>query len=137
MSESSGSDAGKLIARALAISAAMAILMILTTLGFIYLFSPGASLPLPFAVLLIVFAVSFIGAAVLIDRASEDLLASFMGGAAVALSVTIFIVALVSGAAGIIDNGGLLGLDYSTLLTGFAICLIASLIINRLTLRLS
>jgi hypothetical protein len=135
MSDVSGSGAGVVIARALAVSVVMSLFMMLATLGFIYLFSDNAKLPLPLAVLFIVFAVSFIAVAVLIDRASEDLLASFMGGAAVALSVTIFITALVSGATGIADKMTLPDLDL--LLAGFAVCLIASLIINRLTLNIS
>jgi hypothetical protein len=57
-----------------------------------------------------------------------------MGGGAVALSVTVFVVALVSGVYFFIDKMALPGLDM--LLTGFAICLIASLVINRLTLKL-
>ena len=135
MSDVLESGAGKVIARALAISAGMSLLMMLATIGFMYLFSDNAKLPLPLAALLIVFAISFIAAAVLIDRASEDLLASFMGGAAVALSVTIFITALVSGITGIADKMTLPGIDL--LLTGFAVCLVASLVINRLTLQIS
>jgi len=91
------------------------------------------SLPLSLAIVFVVFAVSFIAATVLLDKASNGLLAAFMGGAAVALSVTIFIIALVSGAYFLIDKMELPGLD--RLLTGFAICLIASLVINRLTLK--
>jgi uncharacterized membrane protein YozB (DUF420 family) len=128
-----GSGTGKVIGKALAISVTISLLMMLTTLGFMYFFSANI-LPLPMAIILIVFAVSFIIAAVLIDRASENLLASFMGGASVALSVTIFVIALVSGVYFLIDSKPLPGLDM--LLTGFAGCLIASLVINRLTLRL-
>ena len=127
-----GSDTGKVIGKALAISVIISLLMLLTTLGFMYLFS-GKDLPFSGAVILVVFAISFIIAAALIDRASEDLLASFIGGASVALSITIFIIALVMGIFFIIDSPLP---DTGTILTGFAGCLIASLIINRLTLRL-
>lgn len=129
-----GSSPGAVIGKALAISVVVSLLMLLTSFGFMYLFSPGMSLPLSTAILLVVFAISFIAATVLLDRASDDLLASFMGGAAVAFSVTIFVVALVSGAYFLMDKMKLPGLD--ALLTGFAVCLIASLVINRLTLRL-
>lgn len=129
-----GSSPGAVIGKALAISVVVSLLMMLTSFGFMYLFSPGMSLPLSTAILLVVFAISFIAATVLLDRASDDLLASFMGGAAVAFSVTIFVVALVSGAYFLMDKMKLPGLD--ALLTGFAVCLIASLVINRLTLRL-
>lgn len=129
-----GSSPEMVIAKALGVSVAMSLLMLLTGLGFLYLFSPGMNLPLSTALLLVVFAVSFVVAAVLLDRASDNLLASFMGGGAVALGVTVFIVALVSGVYFFVDKMALPGLD--ALLTGFAICLIASLIINRLTLKL-
>jgi hypothetical protein len=122
------------IVKALGVSVVVSLLMLLTSLGFMYLFSPGVSLPLSTALLLVVFAVSFVAAAVLMERASDNMLASFMGGGAVALSVTVFIVALISGACYLIDKMALPGPD--TLLTGFAICLIAGLVINRLTLKL-
>jgi len=127
------SDPVVVIGKALGVSVIISILMMLTSLGFIYLFS-GMSLPLSLAIILVVFAISFIAATVLLDKASNDLLAAFMGGAAVALGITVFVIALVSGASFIVDKMSLPGLD--TLLTGFAICLIASLIINRLTLKI-
>jgi hypothetical protein len=133
MGEQEGMGTGMVIGRALAVSVIISLLMMLTTLGFMYLFS-GMSLPLSTAIVLVVFAISFVIAAVLIDRASEDLFASFVGGASVALSITVFVIALVSGAYFIIDKMKLPGLDI--LLTGFALCLIASLIINRLTLKI-
>jgi len=126
------SDPVVVIGKALGVSAVISALMLLTSLGFMYLFS-GMSLPLSLAIVFVVFAVSFIAATVLLDKASNGLLAAFMGGAAVALSVTIFIIALVSGAYFLIDKMELPGPDL--LLTGFAICLIASLVINRLTLK--
>ncbi|WP_128860011.1 hypothetical protein [Methanocella paludicola] len=126
------SDPVVVIGRALGVSVVISALMLLTSLGFMYLFS-GMSLPLSLAIILVVFAISFIAATVLLDKASNDLLAAFMGGAAVALSVTVFVIALVSGAYFFIDKMKMPGLD--VLLTGFAICLIASLIINRLTLK--
>jgi hypothetical protein len=127
------SDPVVVIGKALGISVVISSLMVLTSLGFMYLFS-GMSLPLSMAIVLVVFAVSFIAATVLLDKASSDLFASFMGGSAVALSVTIFVIALVSGVYFLVDKMKLPGLD--SLLTGFAICLIASLVINRLTLKL-
>jgi hypothetical protein len=129
-----GSSPEVVIVKALGISVVVSLLMILASLGFMYLFSPGMNVPLSTAVLLVVFAISFVVAAVLLDRASDNLLASFMGGGAVALSATIFVVALVSGVYFFIDKMTLPGLD--VLLTGFAICLIASLVINRLTLKI-
>ncbi len=129
-----GSNTGAVIAKALGVSVTVSLLMLLAGLGFMYLLSPGANLPLSTAVLLVVFAVSFVAAAVLMERASDNMLASFMGGGAVALSVTVFVVALVSGAYFFIDKMALPGPD--ALLAGFAVCLIASLVINRLTLKI-
>jgi len=121
------------IVKALAISFMLAVAMMLLSLGFMRLLS-GAGLDLSMAVLLIVFAISFISATVLLDRMSDDLVASFMGGAAVALGATVFVVALVSGVYFLLDMMPLPGMD--TLLTCFAICMIAGLIINRLTLKI-
>jgi hypothetical protein len=121
------------IVKALAISFMLAVAMMLLSLGFMRLLS-GAGLDLSMAVLLIVFAISFISATVLLDRMSDDLVASFMGGAAVALGATVFVVALVSGVYFLLDMMPLPGMD--TLLMGFAICMIVGLIINRLTLKI-
>jgi hypothetical protein len=131
-----GSSPEAVIVKALGVSVVVSISMLLTSLGFMYLFSPGTDVPLSTALLLVVFAISFVAAAVLLERASDNMLASFMGGGAVALSATVFVVALVSGVYFLIniDKMVLPGMD--VLLTGFAICLIASLVINRLTLKL-
>lgn len=128
-----GSDPAIVIGKALGVSVVISALMMLTSLGFMYLFS-GMDLPLSMAIILVVFAISFIAATVLLDKASNDLAAAFMGGAAVALGVTVCVIALVSGAYFLTGKMNLPGLD--SILTGFAICLIASLIINRLTLKL-
>ena len=57
-----------------------------------------------------------------------------------ALGVTVFVVALVAGVNFVKDVyshvGGLQMPGLDLLLTGFAVCLIASLIVNRLTLKL-
>jgi hypothetical protein len=130
---------GAVIARAIAISAIMSVAMILMALGFIQLCSGNADLPVSTAIVLIVFAVSFIAAFVLMERAGSGQTSSLIGGAAVALCATIFVASLLSGIAYIAGNNGFLsnsGTDLNTLLTGFAVCLVASLIINRFTLKL-
>jgi len=130
---------GMIIARAIAISAIMSIAMMLMALGFMQLLSGSADLPVSTAIVLIVFAISFIAAVVLMERAGNDQTASLVGGAAIALCVTVLVIALVSGVSYIGGQGDLLqnsGTDLNTLLTGFAICLVVSLIINRLTLKL-
>jgi hypothetical protein len=130
---------GMIIARAIAISAIMSIAMMLMALGFKQLYQGKADLPISTAIVLIVFAISFIASVVLMERAGSGQTSSLVGGAAIALCVTVLITALVSGASYVVANSDLLlakdpGLN--TLLTGFAICLVASLIINRLTLKL-
>ena len=131
-------DPAVVIGKALGVSVAISVLMILMSLGFMYLFS-GMSLPLSMAIILVVFAISFIAASVLLDKASNDLMAAFMGGAAVALGVTVFVVAIAAGVNFVKDVYSHVGIlqmpGPDTLLTGFAICLIASLIVNRLTLK--
>ncbi len=124
---------GTAIGKALAISVILSVLMMLTGLGFIRLLS-GMRMDVSIAIVLVVFAISFIIATVLLDKMSDNLLASFMGGAAAALSITVFIVALVSGAYFLMDKTELPGTD--SLLIGFAVCLIAGMVINRLTLKL-
>lgn len=130
---------GMVIARAIAISAIMSIAMMLMALGFKQLFSANADLPISTAIILIVFAISFIASVVLMERAGSDQTSSLVGGAAIALCVTILVISLVSGVSYIGGHNDLLnspGTDLNTLLTGFAVCLVASLIINRLTLKL-
>ena len=130
---------GMIIARAIAISAIMSIVMMLMALGFMQLLSGSADLPVSTAIVLIVFAVSFIAAVVLMERAGSDQTSSLVGGAAIALCMTALVIAMVSGVSYIGGHGDLVnspGTDLNTLLTGFAICLVASLIINRLTLKL-
>lgn len=129
------SSTGMVVARALAVSVIISVAMMLTALGFMYLFSNGVDLPLSTAIVLVVFAISFIASVVLFDRAGGDQISSFIGGAAVALSVTLFVVAVISGVF-YIKSAGLYNVGLDLLLTGFAICLIVSLVINRLTLKI-
>lgn len=126
---------GMVIARALVVSVIMALAMMLIAFGFMYLFSANAELNVPTAVFLIVFAISFIIAAILLERSGISQVSSLIGGMAVALCATILVVALVSGIY-FIQKAMLYTVDSNTILTGFAICLIASLVINRLTLKL-
>lgn len=130
---------GAVIARAIAISVIMSVAMILMALGFMQLCSPEANLPVSTAIVLIVFAVSFIAAFVLMERAGSDQTSSLIGGAVIALCATIFVASLLTGISYIAGNTGFYNnsdTNLNTLLTGFAVCLVASLIINRFTLKL-
>lgn len=127
-------DTWTILARAFLIAVMMALAMMLMAFGFVYLLTPGASLPVSAAIMLLVFALVFIAAAVLLQRTGAGQTTSIIGGAAVALGFTIFIVTLCSGIIGL--QAGAVTLETDTLIGGFAIALVASVIINQLTLKL-
>ena len=87
------------------------------------------------AIALVIFAVSFVAAAVLMDRAGTGQVQSLITGGVVALCVTAFILTIYGGVK-LVSDGGLNDLDMETLLIGFAISLIASVIIDRLVLKI-
>ncbi len=133
------SGPGAAIARAIAIAAVMSVAMILMAFGFIQLCEGKADLPVSMAIVLIVFAISFIAAFALMERAGSGQTSSLIAGAAVALCATVFVASLLTGIVYIVGNPGFLNdgvTDLNTLLTGFAVCLVASFIINRFTLKL-
>lgn len=112
----------------------MAVVMMLIAFGFMSLLRPGASLPVSMAITLVVFALSFVAVAVLLDKTGSGRTASLVGGAAVALGMTLFVVAIISGL--FYAAKGMASLETETLLAGFAISLIASVVINQLTIKL-
>jgi hypothetical protein len=118
----------------------MAALMVLLALGFMSViphFISGEDfsrwLMLPLGAALVIFAVSFVAAAVLLDRAGTGQLQSVIVGAIVALGVTALVLVVYAGAKSINDNT--MTIDNETLLAGFALSLIASAIIDRLILK--
>jgi hypothetical protein len=84
--------------------------------------------------MLLVFALAFVAAAVLLQRTGAGQTTAMIGGAAVALGFTIFIVTLCSGIYFLQSNTSALETDM--LVGGFAIALVASVIINQLTLKI-
>lgn len=131
-SESPG--AGRMLVRAFSISIGMALLMMLMAFGFMYIFTVKYELPVSFAIVLMAFAISFIASSVLLNRIGAGSISSLIGGAAMASGLTILLVAAGCGIYYI--NASLTDVGADTLLAGFAACLIVSMVINSLTLRL-
>lgn len=127
-------DTWTVLARAFLIAVLMALAMMLMAFGFVYLITQSTSLPVSATIILLVFALAFIAATVLLQRTGAGQTTAIIGGAAVALGVTIFIVTLCSGA--LYLQSGTAAVETDTLIGGFAIALVASVIINQLTLKL-
>jgi hypothetical protein len=118
----------------------MAVVMILMALGFMSVNSKfvegedvGHWLTISLGAALVVFALSFVAAAVLLDRVGTGQVQSLIVGAIVALGVTILVLIVYAGAKYV--NDGHMSLDNETLLVGFALALIGSAIIDRLILK--
>lgn len=126
--------AGTIVAKAFVVTVAMAVVMMLIAFGFMYLFSPQMSIPVSMAVILVVFALSFVASAVLLDRAGTGQVQSLIAGAVVALGITVLV--LTAGCGVYYVQQGMLALDLETLLVGFAVALIASVVIDRLILKI-
>ena len=127
-------DTWMVLARAFLIAVVMALAMMLMAAGFMYLLKPDASLPISAAIMLLVFALAFIASAVLLQRIGAGQATSLIGGAAIAVGFTAFIVTLCSGVLSL--QSGAVALETDTLVGGFAIALVASVVINQLTLKL-
>ncbi|CAJ37524.1 hypothetical protein [Methanocella arvoryzae] len=127
-------DTWTALARAFLIAVLMALVMMLMAFGFVYLLNPGASLPISAAVMLLAFALAFIAAAVLLQRTGAGQTTAIIGGAAIAMGFTIFVVTLCTGV--LYLQSGAAAVETDTMVGGFAIALVASVIINQLTLKL-
>jgi hypothetical protein len=128
------------VTRAFAVSITMAVLVVLMALGFMSVvphFVSGEDfshwLMVPLGAALIVFALSFVASAVLLDRSGIGRIQSIIVGAIVALGVTVLLLTAYAGAKYV--NDGSITLDNETLLAGFALALIGSAIIDRLILK--
>ena len=129
--------AGIAVARAFVVTVTMAVLMMLIALGFMHLLPirTEASLPVSMAIVLVVFALSFVASAVLLDRAGTGQIQSLIAAAVIALGITILIITVYSGII-FVGNGNLNNIDLETLLYGFASALIVSVVIDRLVLKI-
>ncbi|HEY3272183.1 MAG TPA: hypothetical protein VGJ92_00395 [Methanocella sp.] len=128
------------VVRAFAVSITMAVLMVLMALGCMSViphFMSGEDfshwLMVPLGAALILFALSFVASAVLLDRSGTGQLQSVIVGAIVALGITALVLIVYAGAISV--NDGTMTLENETLLAGFAIALIGSAIIDRLILK--
>jgi hypothetical protein len=128
------------VVRAFAVSITMAVIVVLMALGFMSViprFISGEDfsqwLMVPLGAALVLFALSFVASAVLLDRSGTGQLQSVIVGAIVALGITVLVLIAYAGAKYV--NDGAIGLDNETLLAGFAIALIGSAIIDRLILK--
>ena len=126
-------DTWTILAKAFLIATIMAVAMMLMAFGFIKLLT-NFSLPVSSAIVLLVFALTFIAAAVLLQRTGASQMTATIGGVAIASGFTIFAVTLCSGAFYLLS--GTASLETDTLVGGFALALVASVIINQLTLKL-
>jgi hypothetical protein len=127
-------DAGaaSIVARALLVSFVIAIIMLLMTFGFMYIFS-GERIPATTAIVLILFAISFISSVVLLDRMGVERRSSIIGGTGIGLAMTIFLISVICGVFYI--KNGMIDIDLETLLTGFGVCLITGAVINHIILK--
>jgi hypothetical protein len=140
MAATGARDARAAVTRAFAVSITMAVLIVLMALGFMSVVPHFVHnedftrwLVVPLGAALVVFALSFVASAVLLDRAGTGQLQSVIVGAIVALGITLLVLTVYAGAKSV--NDGSLTLDNETLLAGFALALIGSAIIDRMILK--
>jgi len=133
--------AGPAIGRAFVVSIALAVLMVLMAIGFMSI-APhfissgdlGSWLIVPLAVALAIFALSFVVATVLLDRAGTGQWQSIAIGGILALGITVLLLTFYGGLKFVSGKG--VALDDETLLAGFALALIAGAIVDRLVLKI-
>ncbi|MGP8319953.1 MAG: heat-shock protein [Methanosarcinaceae archaeon] len=116
--------------QALAISISMAVFMIGVAFGIINMASTGES-PMPFALLLLIFAVVFITGSVFFEERGADHVGSLIGGCIAAFTLTFTLMAFFSG---IIYsfNGGIDTLGWENIVSALAICMISSMVLIRI-----
>ncbi|MDF1556773.1 MAG: heat-shock protein [ANME-2 cluster archaeon] len=103
----------------------MSVTMIAVALGIIYLFDTG--LPLPSAVLFLIFALGFILGSVFFERRGAEHPWSLIGGAIASLGITFVVMSIVGGIL-FIANGGLNTIPMDTVLYSLSACMIVSMI---------
>ena len=130
----------KAVARAFVVSVTLAALMVLMAFGFIYfqahLEAGGLPKDITMAMVLVVFALAFVATAVLLDRSGIGQAQALVGGAILALGITVLVTSVAVGVYYV--SQGMMGQDFDrdTLLTGFAVAIVASVIIDRLVLKI-
>jgi hypothetical protein len=115
--------------QALAVSTTMAIFMIGVALGLMHMVSTGST-PVPFAIMLLIFAVIFIAGSVYFEGRGADYVGSLMGGALAAFAATFSAIAFFTGLKYAID-GGINTLGWEQVVSALAICMVFSMLIIR------
>jgi len=117
--------------QALAVSTIMAVFMIGVALGIMDMVSAESSrLPLPFPILLLIFAVIFITGSVFFEQRGADHVGSLAGGAIAAFGAT-FASASFFGGVVYVLNGGITTIGLGQITSALAICMIASMVIIK------
>jgi hypothetical protein len=116
--------------QALAVSTTMAIFMIGVALGLMHMVSTGST-PVPFAIMLLIFAVIFIAGSVYFEGRGADYVGSLVGGALAAFAATFSAIAFFTGLKYAIE-GGIYELGPDAVISALAICMVVSTLIIRL-----
>ena len=88
------------------------------------------AIPLPFAVMLLIFAVMFIAASVFFEDRGADHAGSLIGGGIAAFAVTFAVTAFFTGLS-FAFKGGMTDLGWEKMVSALAICMIASMLIIK------
>ncbi len=116
-------------AQAIAISTSMALFMIGVALGIMAMLTTQST-PLPFAVILLIFAVIFIAASVLFENRDADHLYSLIGAGIASFAVTFAVTAFFTGIS-FAFQGGIKEIGWETMVSALAICMISSMLIIK------
>lgn len=116
-------------AQAIAISTSMALFMIGVAMGIMTMLSTKST-PLPFAVILLIFAVIFIASSVFFENRGADHVGSLMGGGIAGFALTFAIIAFFTGIS-FAAQGGIQGIGWERMVSALAICMISSMLIIK------
>ncbi|HJH31837.1 MAG TPA: heat-shock protein [Methanosarcinaceae archaeon] len=116
--------------QALAISLSMAVFMIGVALGIINIVKTGTP-PVPFALLLLIFAIVFIAGSVFFEERGADHVGSLIGGCIAAFTATFALMSFFSGIVYAL-NGGITTLGWENIISALAICMVASMVMIRI-----
>ncbi|APH39904.1 heat-shock protein [Methanohalophilus halophilus] len=115
--------------QALLISFAMAIFMVGMAMGIMQIVTTGSN-PVPYAIILLVFAVIFILGSVFFEKRGADELGS-IAGAALVSSVSTFSIISFLGGLSFAFNDGLFSIGWNRLVSALAICMIVSMLVVK------
>lgn len=116
-------------AKAIAISTSMAVFMIGIAMGIMTILSTKST-PLPFAVMLLIFAVIFIAGSVFFEDRGADHAGSLIGGGIAAFIVTFAVTAFLTGMSFAV-HGGINDIGWDRMVSALAVCMIASMFIIK------